>query len=74
MHARRGSRLVSLASALALALAPSRASAVDAARSFDQYATRTWTQAEGLPQNSVLAIAQTPVSPLRVLAGPGTGK
>jgi ligand-binding sensor domain-containing protein/serine phosphatase RsbU (regulator of sigma subunit) len=60
MHARRGSRLVSLASALALALAPSRASAVDAARSFDQYATRTWTQAEGLPQNSVLAIAQTP--------------
>jgi ligand-binding sensor domain-containing protein/serine phosphatase RsbU (regulator of sigma subunit) len=44
----------------ALVLVSPAAHAVDAVRSFDQYATRAWTQADGLPQNSVLAIAQTP--------------
>ncbi len=32
----------------------------DGVRTFDQYATRAWSQSEGLPQNSVLSIAQTP--------------
>lgn len=38
----------------------SQAQAVDATRSFDQYATRQWAEADGLPQTSVLAIARTP--------------
>jgi ligand-binding sensor domain-containing protein/serine phosphatase RsbU (regulator of sigma subunit) len=58
MHVRRGLGLASLVAGVSL-VSP-EASAVDTARSFDQYATRTWTQGEGLPQNSVLAIAQTP--------------
>jgi ligand-binding sensor domain-containing protein/serine phosphatase RsbU (regulator of sigma subunit) len=36
------------------------ASGADGVRSFDQYATRTWTQSDGLPQNTVSSIVQTP--------------
>ena len=46
--------------AAACILVGGTASATDSARSFDQYASRQWTQAQGLPQNSVSAIAQTP--------------
>lgn len=36
------------------------AEAADGVRSFDQYATRAWTQSDGLPQNTVSSIVQTP--------------
>jgi ligand-binding sensor domain-containing protein/serine phosphatase RsbU (regulator of sigma subunit) len=42
------------------AVVAAAAEAADGARSFDQYATRAWTQSEGLPQNTVSSIAQTP--------------
>ena len=45
---------------LAACLVAGPAGAVDPGLSFDQYATRTWTQNDGLPQNSILCIVQTP--------------
>src|ERR1039458_3197202 len=45
--------------ALALALAPA-GRALDPARRITQYIHRVWTQEDGLPQDTVRAIAQTP--------------
>ena len=45
--------------ALALALAPA-GHALDPARRITQYIHRVWTQEDGLPQDTVRAIAQTP--------------
>ncbi|MGD0579407.1 MAG: two-component regulator propeller domain-containing protein [Bryobacteraceae bacterium] len=45
--------------ALALALAPAGV-ALDPARRITQYIHRVWTQEDGLPQDTVRAIAQTP--------------
>jgi len=45
--------------ALALSLAPA-GSALDPARRITQYIHRVWTQEDGLPQDTVRAIAQTP--------------
>jgi ligand-binding sensor domain-containing protein/signal transduction histidine kinase len=44
---------------VALLLGASPAWALDPRQSFDQYVQRRWTSGEGLPQNAVLAIAQT---------------
>lgn len=43
-----------------LALAPWRAVALDPSKSLTQYTRTVWTQAQGLPQDTVRAIAQTP--------------
>src|SRR5215831_15106918 len=48
-----------MASAI-LALAPWRAAALDPSKSLTQYTRTVWTQAQGLPQDTVRAIAQTP--------------
>jgi ligand-binding sensor domain-containing protein/signal transduction histidine kinase len=46
--------------ACAAVLAMGSAQALDPSLAVTQYALRTWTAAEGLPQNSVQAVAQTP--------------
>src|SRR5215469_11543828 len=43
-----------------VALAPWRAVALDPSKSLTQYTRTVWTQAQGLPQDTVRAIAQTP--------------
>ena len=48
-----------MASAI-LALAPWRAAALDPSKSLTQYTRTVWTQAQGLPQDTVRSIAQTP--------------
>src|SRR5437868_15047613 len=44
---------------LVLALAPSRMLALDPHKAVSQYPRAVWTQADGLPQDSIRAIAQT---------------
>src|SRR3974390_1069053 len=59
MKMRTVSRLTWAAVALALALAP-EGRALDPARRITQYIHRVWTQEDGLPQDTVRAITQTP--------------
>ena len=59
MRMRSTPRRTWAAVALALALAPA-GRALDPARRITQYIHRVWTQEDGLPQDTVRAIAQTP--------------
>src|SRR3954454_23992137 len=53
---------------------PSAAVALDAHRSMRQYVHRVWQTEQGLPQNSVVAIAQTPDGYLWIGTQEGLGR
>ena len=53
-------RTVGAAVALAFSLCARPALALDPAKQLSQYGHRSWTQQQGLPQDSVRAIAQAP--------------
>src|SRR6266581_3946249 len=56
----RFSRLANLAAGVAAVLCSLSAAALDPARAVLEYGHDSWSAAEGLPQNTVYAIAQTP--------------
>src|SRR5581483_1257926 len=74
LHVSARARAAALLATALAGLCPSAALALDPHRSLRQYVHRVWQTEQGLPQNTVFAIAQTPDGYLWVGTQEGLGR